>query len=98
MTESRDEWIKKRAYALWEDEGYPTGRDASHWEQASKERMEMEKTSPNGIEVKAKRKAPPAVKSNGKAEKKSTNGAAAETVAVASKSPRATRKAISAKL
>ncbi|MFB2607092.1 DUF2934 domain-containing protein, partial [Rhizobium phaseoli] len=23
MAETREEWIKKRAYALWEEEGYP---------------------------------------------------------------------------
>jgi hypothetical protein len=56
MTESRDEWIKKRAYSLWEEEGYPTGRHHTHWEQATKERNVMEKTSPNGLEVKSKTK------------------------------------------
>ncbi|KAA0692577.1 DUF2934 domain-containing protein [Neorhizobium sp. P12A] len=92
MTESRDEWIKKRAYAIWEEEGYPTGRDAAHWEQASKERASVEKTSPHGIEVKpkAKRKTAPkvAVGSNG--------AAAAVTQAVAAK--RAPRKAPAAKV
>lgn len=55
MTESRDEWIKKRAYAIWEEEGYPQGRDAAHWEQAGKERAALEKTAV-GIEVKPKAK------------------------------------------
>lgn len=45
MMESRDEWIKKRAYALWEQEGYPSGRDTVHWEQAHKERIALEKTT-----------------------------------------------------
>ncbi len=91
MTESRDEWIKKRAYAIWEEEGYPTGRDAVHWEQASKERAAVEKTAPHGIEVKpkAKRKTPPTVSvaSNG--------AAAAATQAAATK--RAPRKPAIAK-
>ncbi|MFS8146322.1 DUF2934 domain-containing protein [Rhizobium sp. BR 249] len=38
MAETREEWIKKRAYALWEEEGHPTGRDSIHWEQARHER------------------------------------------------------------
>lgn len=69
MTESRDEWIMKRAYSLWEEEGYPTGRDSAHWEQATKERAVMETTAPHGLAVKPKTKrpavAPKAAKSNG---------------------------------
>jgi hypothetical protein len=56
MTESKDEWIKKRAYALWEEDGYPTGKDAAHWEQATKERAIMEKTAPAALDVKPKAK------------------------------------------
>ncbi len=56
MTESRDEWIMKRAYSLWEEEGYPTGRDSVHWEQATKERAVMETTAPHGLAVKPKAK------------------------------------------
>ncbi|MET0748090.1 MAG: DUF2934 domain-containing protein [Rhizobium sp.] len=69
MTESRDEWIMKRAYSLWEEEGYPTGRDSAHWEQATKERAVMETTAPHGLAVKPKTKRPAAPtkvsKSNG---------------------------------
>ena len=58
--ESRDEWIKKRAYAIWEEEGYPSGRDVEHWAQASSERIALEKTAADGgtidIKPKAKRK------------------------------------------
>jgi len=32
-----DEWIKSRAYALWEEEGRPHGKHAEHWEQARQE-------------------------------------------------------------
>ncbi|MCJ8520146.1 sRNA-binding protein [Pseudorhizobium tarimense] len=37
MADTEDEWIKKRAYALWEEEGKPHGKDAEHWEQARRE-------------------------------------------------------------
>ncbi|MDR6817270.1 hypothetical protein J2X76_002443 [Neorhizobium sp. 2083] len=37
MAESEEIWIKKRAYALWEEEGYPSGKDREHWEQAKLE-------------------------------------------------------------
>jgi hypothetical protein len=37
MAESNEEWIRRRAYELWEAEGYPTGKDAEHWEQAKLE-------------------------------------------------------------
>ncbi len=59
MLESRDEWIKKRAYAIWEEEGYPSGRDTVHWEQASSERIALEKSAGNGekIDVTPKSKA-----------------------------------------
>jgi hypothetical protein len=74
MAETREEWIKKRAYALWEEEGYPTGRDSVHWEQARHERdaLEGSAASSNGKEAKprAKRaatttKAAPGAKTNG---------------------------------
>lgn len=32
-----EEWIKNRAYALWEEEGRPHGKDAEHWERAANE-------------------------------------------------------------
>ncbi|MGB8291847.1 DUF2934 domain-containing protein [Rhizobium ruizarguesonis] len=58
MAETREEWIKKRAYTLWEEEGYPTGRDSIHWEQARYEREALEGSaaSSNGKEAKPKAK------------------------------------------
>ncbi len=58
MAETRDEWIKKRAYALREEEGHPTGRDSHHWEQARKEREALEGSaaSVDGKEVKTRAK------------------------------------------
>ncbi|MDL2405952.1 DUF2934 domain-containing protein [Rhizobium calliandrae] len=61
MLEPRDEWIQKRAYAIWEEEGYPSGRDTVHWEQASNERIALEKSVSKDekidVKPKAKRKA-----------------------------------------
>lgn len=37
MAESEQEWISRRAYALWEEEGYPSGKDTEHWERARQE-------------------------------------------------------------
>ena len=82
MTESRDEWIKKRAYALWEEEGYPTGKDAAHWEQATKEHGAMEKTAPDGLKVKPKAKRTAAPKAS------TGNGAAPIVAAAAKRSPK----------
>ena len=67
MTETREDWIKRRAYSLWEEEGHPTGRDSIHWEQARKEReaLETSAASTDGKEVKTRAKRPtPAAKTN----------------------------------
>ena len=34
---AREHRIRERAYQLWEEEGYPDGRDRAHWQQASDE-------------------------------------------------------------
>jgi hypothetical protein len=31
------DWIARRAYTLWEDEGRPDGRDADHWQTAEQD-------------------------------------------------------------
>ncbi|MBB3660932.1 hypothetical protein FHX15_006204 [Rhizobium sp. BK650] len=64
MAEAREEWIKKRAYALWEEEGHPTGRDSIHWEQARAEHDALKgaPTSGNGKEAKPRTKRTTAVK------------------------------------
>ncbi len=41
--DERQEWISKRAYALWEADGRRHGKDGEHWEQAVRERIEFEK-------------------------------------------------------
>ena len=45
MTDARREWISKRAYALWEAAGRPHGHDGEHWEQAERERDELERVA-----------------------------------------------------
>ncbi len=37
MTDDQEQRIRLRAYALWEREGRPQGRDQEHWEQARRE-------------------------------------------------------------
>lgn len=37
MADNRDELLRARAYALWEEEGRPHGRDADHWAAAEAE-------------------------------------------------------------
>ncbi len=37
MPESREEWITKRAYEIWELAGRPDGLHESHWAQATAE-------------------------------------------------------------
>jgi hypothetical protein len=45
MDDEREEWISKRAYGLWEAQGRPHGKDHEHWEQAARERVELEKVA-----------------------------------------------------
>lgn len=45
MNDVRLEWISKRAYSLWEQEGRPSGRDRDHWEQATRERDEFDRVA-----------------------------------------------------
>ncbi|WP_371071324.1 MULTISPECIES: DUF2934 domain-containing protein [unclassified Sinorhizobium] len=99
MAETREEWIRKRAYALWEEEGRPAGRDPIHWEQARKEREALEGSaaSPDGKDVKSKakrspRKAP-APAANGKAETaKATTSKAPTSKAPAGKAATASKR------
>lgn len=37
MPDRNDDWIARRAYALWEEEGRPDGRDSDHWHAALRE-------------------------------------------------------------
>jgi hypothetical protein len=87
MAESEQDWIKKRAYALWEAEGYPTGKDREHWEQAKLEYATLKPAALNGASAKAsggKAAAavkPPKAASKAAAPKASSPKAAPKTVA-----------------
>ena len=37
MSDDREDRIRKRAHALWEQNGRPEGRHEEHWHQASQE-------------------------------------------------------------
>jgi hypothetical protein len=37
MSEQREQAIRERAYALWEQDGRPDGRSVAHWSQAEME-------------------------------------------------------------
>jgi len=37
MSEQREQAIRERAYALWEQDGRPEGRSLAHWSQAETE-------------------------------------------------------------
>lgn len=45
VIDERQEWISKRAYGLWEAAGRPQGKDREHWEQAARERAELERVA-----------------------------------------------------
>jgi hypothetical protein len=38
--------IRERAYAIWEEEGRPAGREWDHWERASREILARMSSSP----------------------------------------------------
>ena len=46
MAENEDDWIRRRAYSLWEEEGRPSGRDAEHWERATQELQAFNEKKP----------------------------------------------------
>ena len=49
--------IAKRAYAMWELEGWPTGRDLEHWLRAEAE-LEATQNAQTGNEARPKRRRP----------------------------------------
>src|SRR6478736_6159246 len=53
MADNRQDWIARRAYALWEQARRPYGEDQIHWRQAVLERELLEQTraSADGQEV-----------------------------------------------
>lgn len=57
MSDEKAQWVAARAYAIWEEQGKPFGRDHEHWWQASQERDHLEATraSHDGTDIIAKR-------------------------------------------
>ena len=48
MSEQREQVIRERAYALWEQDGRPEGRSLAHWSQAETEiGAEQQAAAPN---------------------------------------------------
>lgn len=47
MENHEEELIKRRAYAIWEQEGRPDGQHLRHWEQAFREMLGQNGSAPN---------------------------------------------------
>ncbi|SIQ12291.1 Protein of unknown function [Rhizobium sp. RU35A] len=54
------EWIRNRAYALWEEEGRPHGKDAEHWTRACEEFETQASTTAKPAVTRAKKVGSPA--------------------------------------
>jgi len=50
MDHEKEELIRRRAYAIWEQEGRPEGEHHRHWEQASREMQGQHDGSGDGAE------------------------------------------------
>ncbi|MBB4346526.1 DUF2934 domain-containing protein [Aliirhizobium cellulosilyticum] len=77
MAASQENWIKHRAYQLWEQEGYPSGKDMEHWERA---KLEYATLKPTAGETDAPKKGA-AVKAPKAAEAKPAKAGPAKTTA-----------------
>jgi hypothetical protein len=62
MAASQENWIKHRAYELWEQEGYPSGKDIEHWERAKLEYATLNPVAASGRKASAKAQKPAAAK------------------------------------
>ena len=52
MSESREQAVRERAYALWEQDGRPDGRSVAHWSQAEMEiAVEQSVAPPNRASI-----------------------------------------------
>ena len=67
MTTGFDEIVRTRAYALWESEGRPLGRDAEHWRMSEEEaRRQLERMATARAPSQPKAKASPGKKASTK--------------------------------
>lgn len=87
MAASQENWIKHRAYELWEQEGYPSGKDIEHWERA---KLEYATLRPTAAETDVLRNGASA-KTTKAAAKPAKNGAA-KTAAPKTAAPKAAKK------
>ncbi|MBB4277473.1 DUF2934 domain-containing protein [Rhizobium mongolense] len=53
MVYNKEDWISQRAYAIWEAEGRPCGRETENWQQAAAEfeQLQMTKASIDGTDL-----------------------------------------------
>ncbi|TCU30689.1 DUF2934 family protein [Rhizobium azibense] len=53
MVYNKDDWISQRAYAIWEEEGRPFGRETENWQQAAAEfdQLQTTKASIDGTDL-----------------------------------------------
>ncbi|MET3577686.1 hypothetical protein ABID19_000701 [Mesorhizobium robiniae] len=58
MTEDRQERIRQRAHAIWEQAGRPDGAHQQHWDQATAE-IDGEDSQPKGRAARPKKSAVP---------------------------------------
>ncbi|MCJ9750869.1 DUF2934 domain-containing protein [Neorhizobium sp. BETTINA12A] len=97
MAESEEVWIRKRAYILWEEEGYPSGKDREHWERAKLEYATLGPTASKkpaaGSRGKSAGKSAIAAKSPKAAAKAATPKPAVKTAAAKASPAKTTSKA-----
>ena len=48
MESDWNRWLRERAYALWENEGRPDGKDSEHWSRAEAELKQNAAPSDDG--------------------------------------------------
>ena len=92
MAASQENWIKHRAYELWEQEGYPSGKDIEHWEQAKLEYATLKPTAANGDALKPGMLAKPAKSGESKPSGNGTAKTAAAPKAAKAAAPKAAKK------
>ncbi|CDZ34331.1 Hypothetical protein NGAL_HAMBI1145_23040 [Neorhizobium galegae bv. officinalis] len=93
MAESEEIWIRKRAYTLWEEEGYPSGKDREHWERAKLEYATLGPTASKKSAAGSGGKSATAVKPPKAGSKSATPKPAAKTAAAKASPAKTTSKA-----
>jgi len=90
MADSEEDWIKRRAYELWEAEGYPTGKDTEHWERAKLEYVSLKPAA--SLSGKSRRKSTepvPDEKPTGARKAAASKVTASKTSSTTAKAPKA---------